>query len=40
MNDFSENNLEISETTNTTLLDIPLYATFMLLPICKEALLK
>ena len=40
MNDFSENNLETSETTNTTLLDIPLYATFMLLPICKEALLK
>ena len=40
MNDFSENNLETSETTNITLLDIPLYATFMLLPICKEALLK
>ena len=40
MNDFSENNLETSETTNTTLLDIPLYATFMLLPICREALLK
>ena len=40
MNDFSENNLETSETTSTTLLDIPLYATFMLLPICKEALLK
>lgn len=40
MNNFSENNLETSETTNTTLLDIPLYATFMLLPICKEALLK
>ena len=40
MNDFCENNLETSETTNTTLLDIPLYATFMLLPICREALLK
>ncbi len=40
MNDFSENNLETSETTSTTLLDIPLYATFMLLPICREALLK
>lgn len=40
MNDFSENNLETSETTSTTLLDIPLYATFKLLPICREALLK
>lgn len=38
MNDFSQNKLQTEKETTTILLDIPLYATFMLLTICRENL--
>lgn len=38
MNDFSQNKLQTKKETTTILLDIPLYATFMLLTICRENL--